>query len=880
MNELEKMVPQSQQEGKALPARPVSTELREFDHRSTGEDEMVEIGTAMMTRIINDDSYRLESSRQIPASQVPQRRESLLPSVFEPHAHANSRSTAESTSPPLALSQSPVRAKITGRGDSLGVQMEHEHMPAPLSASRERSLLTGVRVLHHAGQSAEGGNLPAPATSILDPDHRRTMSVESMSWLDMIDDSVSSSASSVHSRTSSLAVRRKHIRAASGKTEAEFDAALDAAVEAAYNDGFEPMDDPTPLSESMDYEDDIVADVDRRVELAKERERWTADAAEVHLDPVHTGTMLPDSKTEFYRTFEADENADDSEEEERMLEEMTRGLAMDDFEFGLQSKSALPRESDSSGFSGRTWNSSIGSNFNTAMTSLSTVAESVDLPDVPVLLSKTMPSPHPPPNLALPQPLTIKLGDTTKPLPGSSTSTVSAGSQGVRSRRLSGQNPKQLKIETTTRSPPLPPIPLSVPQTAPAEHAPNFAALPPATVGAASQSRQASDSLPSRPPVSQSARQTSSPFPGPSAADTVSPPTPTFNRVANSDGDHGAVLPRSGSPGRTQSRTGLRKNFSSSSLKNLKHRNLSVSAVDEGSDISPATPSSGYFGPVLTNKDTSNKLPAMPPLPTPIATSFRDKMNGAPTGGLYLFDNNISSPQSPVSSDQDKAGAPTPLEPCPNEVLLRPFWLMRALYQTLAHPRGGYLSNKLFVPTDIWRVKGVKIRNLEDKTSNCDYLTAALQKLAQVDTCDADAVLEEMQALEGVLEHVQATLTKKLGNEVGVQGSGILFKDAPLGLEADPAGAKVPNLPNKSSSFSWRRLRSKNSGAPLTGTYPAKPANETIKDSAGLSTLPMTSLNKVRFAKRDLTSVQFTGPHANYMAALARLFDAAQVIGV
>jgi hypothetical protein len=46
-----------------------------------------------------------------------------------------------------------------------------------------------------------------------------------------------------------------------------------------------------------------------------------------------------------------------------------------------------------------------------------------------------------------------------------------------------------------------------------------------------------------------------------------------------------------------------------------------------------------------------------------------------------------------------------------------------------------------------------------------------------------------------------------------------------------------------------------------------------------MASLPMTSLATIRFAKRDIGQVQFSGPNANYMAALARLFDAAQVIG-
>jgi hypothetical protein len=210
---------------------------------------------------------------------------------------------------------------------------------------------------------------------------------------------------------------------------------------------------------------------------------------------------------------------------------------------------------------------------------------------------------------------------------------------------------------------------------------------------------------------------------------------------------------------------------------------------------------------------------------------------------------------------------------------------MRALYQTIAHPRGGYLSTKLFVPRDVWRVKGVKLKSIEDKIANCDYLTAALMKLAKVDTFDADAVLEEMQSLEGILEQVQATLTKKLGNEVGVQGSGGMFKDMPAGGDAETSTttSKSGSMSSKSSSFSWRRLRSKNSGVALSNTYMNNKAVVTDGPKEGLTmgTLPMTStsLAKVRFAKRDVSEVQFSGPNANYMGALARLFDAAQTLG-
>jgi hypothetical protein len=276
----------------------------------------------------------------------------------------------------------------------------------------------------------------------------------------------------------------------------------------------------------------------------------------------------------------------------------------------------------------------------------------------------------------------------------------------------------------------------------------------------------------------------------------------------------------------------------------------------------------------------------MPTLPTPLAAAFRDKIGVppvAPSGGLYLFDTDIHSLDHPGDPGEDIDNPPVPLEPCPTEYLLRPFWLMRALYQTLTHTRGGYISTKLFVCRDVWRVKGVKLKAVEEKVGCCDFLTAALQKLAQVDSTDADAVLEEMQSLEDVLEQVRGTLTRKLGNDVGVQGSGMLFKDAAVSADADStsAGAKVSSGTAK-SSFSWRRLRSKSSGVALNNYVGGgrSVSSDGSKEGLTMASVPLTSLTSIRFAKRDVGKVVFEGVNANYMAALARLCDAAQVLGM
>lgn len=240
------------------------------------------------------------------------------------------------------------------------------------------------------------------------------------------------------------------------------------------------------------------------------------------------------------------------------------------------------------------------------------------------------------------------------------------------------------------------------------------------------------------------------------------------------------------------------------------------------------------------------------------------------------------------------ANAPIPLEPCPDVYLLRPFWLMRCFYQTIVHPRGGYISTKLFIPRDVWRVKGVKLKYIDEKIANCDMLTAALQKLSSVDTLDADAVLEEMQALELILDQVQTQLAKKLGNEVGVQSVASLFRDAHTvgqgsatenNSEKGSHGSqdhthKSTISQSKSYLTSWRKLRSKNSGVGLSNMAQTKnDRGEVPKDSLTMATLPMTTLPNLRFAKRDTSNVVYEGPNAGYMGSLARLFDAVQILG-
>lgn len=834
IDELDGLVPAYVQNDKALPARPESI------------DDYHEVQIELAG---------IESSPEAAPTGRKDRSES--PAADTSRYRSSPNSSQDQRPLQSSFSRGPMHRNFEGTSLTLPNPQNTGFIPAPLSPRRPISPAkppTPEPVIRQ--------DFSWPSERLVAEDgaksHRRNLSHESSSWLDPIDESGGSASSSVHSRTSSLGIRRKHVRHASGNTEAEFDAALDAAVEAAYDDGYEPMDsyEANYDDDNADDSADLIADARRKVELAKERVRQTERQAAIELarerERQRQGSV--DQKPQAFGGDFFDAN--DSDEEERILDEMARRSVMEEFSMNQrsqQSQSRIPRESDSSGMTSRTWHSSVGSNPPTATTVLSTVTE--------------MPPPGPAPKTAVPS-----LPSPPQVLPQPSPPRQTSPTSGVRNRRLSGQNPKQLKIETSKLGQPSTVPPLSVVTSGLQTKAPS---------SYIAQQRQALSATSTR-PGPFSIRAPSSPVRGASPADALAPPSPPDNQTNSQEHSES----RLDSP--STSRPGIRKNFSSSSLKSLKTRQFSISHIDDP-DLSPNTPLTQQ----ISNTSISRQ-PTIPALPTPLAAAFHERMAGG-IGGLHLFDSDFHSPTSHSPNQlyhhhlHHNPDIPVPLEPCPAEAMLRPFWLMRALYQTLAHPRGGYISNRLFVPRDAWKVKGVKLRALEDKISQCDLLTAALQKLARVDSNDADAVLEEMQNFENILEMVQTTLTRKLGNEVGTQGVSAIRDDKDG--DAAPPVPRSASVSGKGGAFSWRRLRNKGSAANMTNAYGGKSnsggsggpaANErditSAMGSGSIPSLPMTAHPSSKPAKRDVASVNFDGPYGNYMASLARLFDAAQTV--
>lgn len=736
------------------------------------------------------------------------------------------------------------------------------YMPAPLSPRRPSIPDINPYV---EDDYEEVPPLPQQSNAVDEPP--ADDSNASGSWLDPIDESDSSCASSVHSVSSQQGIHRKHIRGASGDTNSDFDAAFDAAVEAAYNEGLEPDLEGT-----------------RTVEPAASRH-----VAKQSLVVPSSDIKEILSPTNSYHPNTTMDLGLDDEEEERLLDDITQDYAQN-FNFDLSTKSALPRQSDSSGYSRSTWQSSQTSDRTTAGTSLSTVAE--DTASAPghknafaastslnsVLGEAPPPLTAPPPQGSLPR------------LP----TAVQNRTSGVRSRRLSAQKPKDLKIETATQG---------EAQRGTAKFPPSASPFKEEDEDSARDDMSKGSSFGSdlQPTISVASEQQHQQL-------LASPPSlDMLSAVSDRSRPNTATIPTTEQrrsmdemPGGLHSSrpTLMKKNQSSMSLR--EHTVIATSPTDPSAALTPVSSTYMTFASKRQNEPPMTTQRAQRP------TFTQSHLDNQP-GGVHLFDTSLTSAHYPGSPRSPTGGAAI-LEPCPESYLLRPFWLMRAMGLTLTHPKGGFLTSRLFVPREVWQTKGVKLKSVDEKIANCDLLVAALGRLASVDTFDADALMEELQSFEEVMERVQTSLVKKLGSDVGIGGMAGLFKDAAaaasntaalstagLSNNADTitlAGEKTKSKEGKGYLTSWRKLRSKSSGTPVAlgaaGQNNGKVSSSfssnskaAEKDLPAMPSVPMTSYVPVerRGAKREVRNLSFEGPNREYMASLARLCEGAQVLG-
>ena len=860
-----------------MPEVPPQDQNSDLDSITNGADDSFALPESSSQAAVAQHEPAYDGNTLHPMSmfrqKLPPRRQSLSPqaALLSEQLMRLSPETSESrraASPRKTSAPLPEAPRSAVESRNLSVPINSRFAPAPLSPRRLGSPMAlpppQMQQVLPTITPSHGASAPRPAPDPAQIGHSRQDTAGSISWLDTIGEgeSLGSDSSSMRSQASSDGLHRPASREGDGNTEAEFDSALNAAIDAAYDQSYEPVEEdvyeePLTMAAYSGYTSDTRKNVEIARQRAKDAEREAAIESAKERDRRRS---LDDAygrpRAARGHSIDLEYNDAEAEEEERLLDEMTSEWVMESAPSQSKGKATVPRQSDSSSFSQTTYGRAVGSMPTTIGTPLSTVNETAGLPVMPIGKVPALP------NIATSLPATIdSSSQPAKPPPPVPKNqppeppTAAVLSPGVRDRRLSGQKFAALKIDTSAVSGPG----LKGPMTQPASMQGSQAGAVPEAPRSAGLPRDRLD------PPTSAFNQTfllgpgglSTPFSGLSASET--PLGERAEPVLSKELPPEPKTAAPPSPKRPAPKGTLRKNFSSSSLKSTK-----------SSDETPSTP----IGRVFSRKEV---MPAMPDLPAPAAHNF-GRTNTA--GSISFLDHEIHSPNMPGTPNANAVNAPMPLEPCPEIATLRPFWLMRAIYQTIAHPRGGYLSTRLFVPRDIWRVKNVKLKSVDEKVAQLDLLTALLQNLSKVDTMDADAVLDQMQSFELQTDKIQSQLAKKLGAEVGAQGTAALFKASPLvddnGQAVDPANARADRA-GKPYLSSWRKLRGKTSAGPGLPSIAA--GKESGRDGYTLKSLPMTGMMNPRFLKRDPTKILGIGPHAHYMAALARLCDAAQIIG-
>ena len=631
---------------KSLPPRPMSNESLVFspsldlDETVPDHGDSAVVETATLTRIVDAPAHNRD----------PSPRNSFLTDAIR---EVEGSSSGGFLGPLWEKSKLPLRESTLSDRTARAGHVEETYMPRPLSPH-----------VPSPGPSEEPTETDrSAATSNPDSviESAAFERVDPVSWLDTIDES-GSDRSSINSY-------RQDPMTVVPESEPDFDAAFDAAIEAAYEEGYMPdhdaVDETGPQGPTQP----------------------TAYSIDLEVAPP------PDAYA-----FPADEELDIDAEEERILDEITREYIDNGYDFDMQSKSALPRQSDSSVFSRDTWQSSAVSHRTTAGTSISTVAKGM-IPDMRPEdlksdLAQFASALEPPPGQVPTRPLSV----------------ISEGARSVQDRRSTGPNFKQLKIETARK-------PLEQWSRTPLAAVDDENARDDMGENAQDETGVSNRPISEVPSLHRFEKSIASPrIANPSTDRGKTTTAQSLNISAPTDSGDTISGARSPRPRL------FRKNKSSLSL-----HDHSMLISEEPIDSLATTPLSASYAPSLAFHD-SGLATSRRPYITPSAGSSLVARDGS-TPSNFLFDtslttaNQLTTPLSPESTSDLQ------LEPCPESSLLRPFWLLRCIASTINHPRGGYLTTRLFFPREAWQTRGVKLKSIDEKIANCDLLTAALGKL-------------------------------------------------------------------------------------------------------------------------------------------------------
>ncbi|CAG8496595.1 10006_t:CDS:2 [Scutellospora calospora] len=191
---------------------------------------------------------------------------------------------------------------------------------------------------------------------------------------------------------------------------------------------------------------------------------------------------------------------------------------------------------------------------------------------------------------------------------------------------------------------------------------------------------------------------------------------------------------------------------------------------------SHSSPSPGTPGTPWTNSLSFISTPLGSPGLAPPSSTFR---SDSPVFSTRTVDSGYASClvnpyPNPLIYDED---TDTPLitnsgisELPPNDVHLKPFWLMRLLERTMT--TGGYLTQKLYIPRNLWLQGHAKLTAIDAKVSSCDVVLNCLVRLSKTSVDDMDVLVKVLEGIEPIIEGLQNSLARKLSYVETTNGKG------------------------------------------------------------------------------------------------------------
>ncbi|KAL1917024.1 uncharacterized protein VTP21DRAFT_5222 [Calcarisporiella thermophila] len=159
-------------------------------------------------------------------------------------------------------------------------------------------------------------------------------------------------------------------------------------------------------------------------------------------------------------------------------------------------------------------------------------------------------------------------------------------------------------------------------------------------------------------------------------------------------------------------------------------------------------------------------------------------------------------------------------EPPPSDPRKRIFWLFRSLERSLSV--GAFITERLYIPREIWMQNNVRVPAIETKIQICDILSGALHRISAWERLDdLQGTVKRLEFLQTALGSVQNMLAKKeFTKDQGSLGSSTSRQASPTSLTLFSGKSNSPT----SIKSLWRKrsmdlMSSRRGSDDSTGRY-------------------------------------------------------------